>query len=229
MRSSRIFIAIAIAALATAACGRQAEDTARQDTAAAGAQRQQQEEATRLEQRVDELEREWNQVQERVSRGTANVTAEVKQEIQEAIAEVREEVNELRTINADNWWERTQAELEEEANEIEQDVRRFARRWTPGDSSSEVGTTGDDTSWRARRDRLVSRLEARIESMEEALKGSDARGADQEDVEETRERVSNLREETNRLRNAEEDNWWDVTRDRISEYIDRVEAAIRRL
>jgi hypothetical protein len=213
--------------LTVGACdrGRPAEDSTPQTTNIEAQEREN--DRARLEGRVDELEREWNQAQDRLSRGTSKVAAEAKQEIKEAIAEVRQEVRELRNVNADNWWQRTQNTLEEEANEAEQDVRQFARRWAPAESSNEVGTTGDD--WRARRDRLVSRIEARIDAMEQALRDDAARGANQRDVEETRERVSDLRKETNRLRNASEEDWWDVTRDRMNDYIDRIEASIRRL
>jgi DNA repair exonuclease SbcCD ATPase subunit len=226
MRIAKIVWVVMAAALAGAACdrGRTADETARPDVAAEDRQRQQDETAS-LEQRVNEVEEEWKQAEQRLSRETTEAATAARREIEEGVAEVRQAVAELRNTNAENWWDRYERDLEQEADEIEQDVRRFARRWTPADTR-EVGTAGDETSWEARRDRLVARIEARIEAMEEAFKDVDSRTA--REVEETRGRVGELREDTNRLRRASEDQWWEVTRERIENYIERLEASIER-
>jgi hypothetical protein len=41
--------------------------------------------------------------------------------------------------------------------------------------------------------------------------------------------VNKLREDVDRLASAEADDWWDVTRARVTDYVDRVEASIKRL
>ena len=80
-----------------------------------------------------------------------------------------------------------------------------------------------------RRDRLIARMQARIEALEAALRDVNVRNADQADVEDTRTRVQQLREDTDRLRDASEPEWWDVTKQRVEMYIERIDAAIDRL
>lgn len=235
MRMAKLMIGVAVAAALTAsACdrGRETDETARQDTTGIEQQQEQQrqqEEMTRLEARVAELEREWNDAQARLSRQTEEATAEARAEIEQGIADLRQEIADMRTTNMENWWERHEREMEETVADVEQDVRRFARRWSP-DDQEEVGTTGDAESWEARRDRLVNRIQARIESMEQALENdADARTADREDVEQTRARVRYLREQNERLREASEQDWWEITQQRVNGYIDWIETRIDRL
>lgn len=237
MRSRHVAPILALTtALFTFACNRPdtAGDVARQE-AAAGAdpqqqqqRQQQQDEAARLERQLAELEREWQQTQAKVSGRTEAATAELKAEIQEDLTNARDAIGDLRTTTAQNWWERHERVMEQTADEVEQDVRRFARRWTPGEAR-EVGTAGTTTSWEARRDQLVARMEARIDAMEKALEDVDLRGAQQAEVDDTRARVRKMKEDTDRLRNASATDWWDITKQRVTDYLERVEASIDRV
>ena len=38
-----------------------------------------------------------------------------------------------------------------------------------------------------------------------------------------------LGDDVDRLRSASADDWWDVTKTRVNEYVDRVEASVKRL
>ena len=203
-------------------------EAAEEDPAVAERERQQ-DEALRLETRAVELEREWNEMQARLAKETAGPTAELKAEVQEDLSQVRGAVADLKTTTAANWWERHEKVMEQNLADVEQDVKRFARRWTEPKPDAEVGTTGAATGWEARREQLVNRIEARIDAMEEALKNIDLRGAQETEVEDTRARVKKMREDADRLRNASEDDWWEISRDRVTEYIERVEQSIERL
>ena len=48
------------------------------------------------------------------------------------------------------------------------------------------------------------------------------------EIEDTR-RVKKLGDDVDRLRSASADDWWDVTKTRVNEYVDRVEASVKRL
>ncbi len=65
--------------------------------------------------------------------------------------------------------------------------------------------------------------------MQQALDRVKARGAQETEIEDTRARVKKLGDDVDRLRSASADDWWDVTKARVSEYVDRVEASVKRL
>jgi hypothetical protein len=65
--------------------------------------------------------------------------------------------------------------------------------------------------------------------MEEQLNGVKAEGALKTELEDTRQRVDTLRADLDELRNASPDNWWDLSSERVSDYIDRVQESIDRL
>ena len=222
-------VLLSVAALGTSACNRPAEQPAEQsEPSAVERQReQQQEEATRLDQRLDELERDWTTAQAELKDDADAATTAVKAEIQEDLKNARTAIDELETTTAANWWDRHERVIERTAEDVEQDVKRFARRWTP--ATAEVGTTGADSAWEARRDQLVQRLDARVEAMERALEDIDLRGAQEREVEDTRARVKKMKEDADELRRASEDDWWEITRARVSEYIDRLDASIDRV
>jgi hypothetical protein len=75
----------------------------------------------------------------------------------------------------------------------------------------------------------VADLRARVDAMERALDGVKARGAVETEVEDARARVQKLGEDVDRLRSASADEWWDVTKARVTEYLERVEESVNRL
>jgi hypothetical protein len=228
MRYAQVTTIVALAAALTASACNRPEPAEEVRDEAADARQRQQDEAAQLETRIADLDREWSEMQAKIASKTGQATTALKAEVQEDLANVREAVADLRTTNAENWWERHERTLERTAEDVEQDVRRFARRWTEPELDVE-GTVGTAETWEARRERFVRRMEARIESMETALKDIDLKGAQETEVEDTRARVRKMREDTDRLRNASENDWWEITKARVSEYIDRVDRSIDRL
>ena len=55
------------------------------------------------------------------------------------------------------------------------------------------------------------------------------RGARETEVDDVRARVRKLDEDLDRLDKATSDDWWDMTKARVGDYIDRVEKSVARL
>ena len=75
----------------------------------------------------------------------------------------------------------------------------------------------------------VSRLRARVDAMEEQLDRMKAKGALETELQDTRARIDKLQEDLDNLRNVSPDDWWDVSSERVTQYIDRVQESIKRL
>jgi hypothetical protein len=124
----------------------------------------------------------------------------------------------------------TERQLEKAAERAEQSLRRFARDWSPARTDEPVGTAGNSNAdWRARRDALVPRLDQRVRDMEQTLQRLDPRDLDQVELEHARERVELMKEDGKRIRGASENEWWELTRERVRAQLDRLDAAIDRL
>ena len=235
MRSAKLAVfAICAVALGPSACTRPAQQEAREEAAEVDRevdqlQQRRVEETARLEQRVNELERKWDQSQAKLEGRTDAAAKRARTEIQEELADAKRELAELKTVDVDNWWERHEREWERSAADAEADVKRSARRWTPAIEDKAAAVAGDSETWAARRDRLVNAAQRRLDAMEQALRDIDGPDVDKEDVEQTRARVRTMREENERLRKATDDDWWDVTRDRVTRTVDRIEDRIDRL
>jgi hypothetical protein len=65
--------------------------------------------------------------------------------------------------------------------------------------------------------------------MENALDNVKARDAQKTELEDTKARVKKLADDLDRLGSASADDWWDVTKARVNEYVDRVENSVKRL
>jgi hypothetical protein len=111
---------------------------------------------------------------------------------------------------------------------VERDVSRAVRDWRAAAPQAEVATGGTENEWEARRDRLVGRLEERIDAMEMALEDA-LSGQDKEQVDDTRARVEQMKRDADRLRTVSEDDWWEVTKERVSDALERMAAEMRRL
>ena len=149
--------------------------------------------------------------------------------IDQDFAAAKEALNELRATNAQDWWERQERQMERAAERAEQSVRSLARNWTPPENRDSVATTGTDTDWASRRDRLVTRLEERVRSMERALGQLDPRDFERQELEHTRDRIELMKEDTERVRAASEDEWWELTKERVRAQLDRLDAALDRV
>jgi hypothetical protein len=231
-----ITIAAVAAALETAACNRPEparetarEEPARADAAAAELQRKHNDEAAQLDKRVADLERRWTEMENRVVQKSLTPTAALRAEVKEDVNNVREAVAGLKTTTPENWWERHERAMERTAEDIEADVRPFAKAQTTSAAAREPEMPANAAPFESRRDRFVTRLRARVDVMEAQLKNVRARDAQKTELEDTRARVNKLKDDVDRLRNASADDWWQISAKRVSEYIDRVEDSIRRL
>ena len=115
---------------------------------------------------------------------------------------------------------------------IEADVARFAGKVTPAKPSATSDQSGETVStepFTSRRDRFVADLRARVDAMNKAMDGVKSTGAQHTEVEDVRARVQKLGDDVDRLRTASADDWWDVTKARVTEYVERVEQSVDRL
>jgi hypothetical protein len=235
LNHKRIIIAAAAVALMMPACNRpeptreQATPATRED-AAAELQRKRIDDTAQMEKRVVDLERRWSEMQNKIVEKSSTPTAALRAEVKEDVNNARQAVEDLKTTTPDNWWERHEHVMERTAADIEADVRWFTKgQPTASTAVQEPETPVQAAPFESRRDRFVTRLRARVDAMEEQLKTVSARGAQETELEDTRARVTKLKEDVDRLRNSSADDWWDISSKRVTEYIDRVERSIRRL
>ena len=194
-------------------------------------QRERNEEISRLDKRVADIERDYAQANQKVVSGDRTATAGLREELKD-VTNVKTAVNDLRTTTPENWWDRHEAAMRRTADDIDADVSRLAGKVTPTPPQTTSRTTGENVStepFTSRRDKFVADLRARVDAMQQALDRVKARGAQETEIEDTRARVKKLGDDVDRLRSASADDWWDVTRTRVSEYMDRVEASVKRL
>jgi DNA repair exonuclease SbcCD ATPase subunit len=228
--------ALVLALAAAGACNREPAPEVGEGAAAdvdrtAELQRERSEEIADLQERVAELERDYAEERQEVVRGEAAATAGLREELKEDMTNVRQAVNDLHTTTAENWWERHEQALQQSLDDVEADVKRLAGNLPPA-KPQPTATTGESPSaepFTSRRDEMVAELRARVEAMEQALDNVKASGARETEVEDTRARVAKLGEDLDRLGSASPDDWWDISRTRVVDYIDRVENSVDRL
>ena len=231
-------IGAVVLALTAGACERNVagsrDTTAREEATkpdrTAEIQREHDQDISRLDARVAEIERDYADANQKVASGDRTATAGLREEVKEDVTNVKKAVTDLRTTTPENWWDRHEEAMKQTADDIESDVSRLAGKvtspHTPATRTAEGASTEPFTS---RRDRFLADLRARAEAMEQALDNLKAKGAQQTEVEDTRARLKKLNGDIDRLRSASADDWWDVTRSRVTEYVDRVEASVKRL
>lgn len=226
------------AAFATGACNRDAgPDTATTTGATTerttDIQRERTEAVADLNERVSKVEREYVENENQVKSGTRTATAGLREELREDVGNVKEAIADLNTTTPENWWERHEHAMARAADDIEADVRRLA-----GDArfqqkkQEEVGTKGESVTaapFTSRRDAFVADLRIRVDAMKAALDNVKARDARETELDDTRARVKKLEDDLDRLKSASADDWWDVSRKRVTEYVDRLESSVERL
>jgi archaellum component FlaC len=234
-------IGIVALALAAGGCNRDVgesrDTTAREERTpnvdrTAELQRERNEEISRLDERVADIERDYAQANQKVVSGDRTATAGLREELKEDVTNVKTAVADLRTTTPENWWDRHEAAMRRTADDIDADVSRLAGKVTPTPPQATSRTTGENVStepFTSRRDKFVADLRARVDAMEQALDKVKTRGAQETELEDTRARVKKLGDDVDRLRSASADDWWDITKARVSEYVDRVEASVKRL
>lgn len=234
MHFAKLITIAAVVALMASACGgpEPAPEPAREESAAEKAaaelDRKRNDETAQLEKRVADVERRWTEMQTKVAEKKAAPTSALSSEVQEDVKNVREAVADLKTTNLENWWDRHERAMERTADDIEEDVRRFAKSKQPA-VAPRSDTAATPGPFESRRDQFVTRLRARVDVMEEQLKNVRARNAQETELEDTRARINKLKEDVDRLRKASADDWWDISSKRVSEYIDRLERSVGRL
>ena len=195
-------------------------------------QRERNDEITRLSERVTEIEREYGEANQKVESGNRTATAGLREELKEDVANIKKAVNDLSSTTPENWWDRHEAAMRQTADDIEADVARIAGKVTPDKPANTTDRSGETVStepFTSRRDKFVANLRARVDAMGKALDAVDTKGARATEVEDVRARVKKLGDDVDRLSRASADDWWDVTKTRVTEYVDRVERSVERL
>jgi len=195
-------------------------------------QRERTEAVAGLNERVSKVEREYVENEAKVKSGTRTATSGLREELREDVGNVKEAIADLNTTTPENWWDRHEHAMRRTADDIEADVRRLAGNAVLQQKQQEVGTKGEDVSaapFSSRRDAFVADLRTRVDAMKAALDKVKARGAQETELEDTTARVKKLEDDVDRLKSASADDWWDVSRKRVTEYVDRLESSVERL
>jgi DNA repair exonuclease SbcCD ATPase subunit len=241
MRYAKLMIVGIVApAVLVGACNRRGEspDPAVRDetaTAADPAKRQQQErdqDISRLDQRVAEIEREYAEANQEVVAEKKTPTAALREELKEDVSNVKQAVSDLKTTTPDNWWNRHEEAMRRTADDIEADVARLAGKVAAPPPATTTEADGERVStepFTSRRDVFVAQLRTRVEAMDRALDNVKARGPRETELEDVRARVKKLSGDVDRLKSASPDDWWDVTKARVTEYVDRIDRSVNRL
>lgn len=240
MRHDKLMM-VGILGLALLAGGCNRNDNATRDSTAeqastaeraADRQRERDDEISRLDQRVVEIEREYAEANQKVASGEKTPAPGLREELKEDVSNVKQAVSELRTTTPENWWARHELAMKRTADDVEADVMRLAGKVVPERRPATVEADGERIStepFTSRRDTFVAGMRARVDAMDRALDNVKANGRRETEVEDVRARVKKLGEDVDRLKSAEADDWWDVTKSRVTEYVDRIEGSINRL
>ncbi len=197
--------------------------------AATDAQRDRDADINRLEQRLDDVERKWSEQEKKLAQERASATASMQKEVTQDLKNARQAVENLKTTTPDNWWEREEGVLQQTTAELERDVQRFTGRPVRPDAQTKPKGTEQDTAFAARRDQFINDLQPRVDAMKKQLDRISAKGTENTERKDTRARVNKLSDDLAELRKATPDDWWKISRDRVSDYIDRLEKSVGRL
>jgi hypothetical protein len=235
MHLEKLITIAAVAALMVSACGspEPAREPAREEptseSAEAVRQRAREDDTAQLEKRVADLERRWTEMQSKVAAKTAAPAKAMMADVDEDMKSIRQAVADLKTTTPENWWERHERAVNRAFEDVEEDVRRFAKGKRPAAAPTEPDATGAPGPLESRRDTFVARMRARVDAMEEQLKGVRAQNAQETQLDDLRARIDKLRNDLERLGKASAADWWDISSRRVTEYIDRLEKSVARL
>jgi archaellum component FlaC len=242
MHNGKVTIIAALAlSLVSGACNRGAsesrdatlgEEKATNADRVAELQRERNEDIARLNERVTKIEREYFEANQKLESGSRTATAGLREELKEDVANIKKAASALGSTTPGNWWGRHEAAMRETADDIQADVTRLAGKVTSAEPAATSHATGETVStepFTSRRDKFVADLRARVDGMSKALDQVTAKGAQKTELEDVRARVKKLGDDVDRLRTASADDWWDVTKARVTEYVDRVEQSVKRL
>jgi|SRR5688572_21719040 hypothetical protein len=223
-------------AVASGACNRDATPTTTTSSATTeqttDLQRERTETVADLNDRVAKVESEYVEKEGEVKSGARTATPGLREELREDVNNVKRAIADLDTTTAENWWDRHETAMKRTADDIEADVRRLAGSTVLQQKTEEVGTRGEDPAaapFESRRDAFVVDLRTRVDAMKAALDKVKTRGAQETELDDTRARIAKLEDDLDRLKSASADDWWDVSRKRVTEYVDRLESSVDRL
>ena len=242
----RIIIAVGAVTLTLSlgACSREPRVEQRDRAAAAGdvdrstaLQQQRDRDLSKLDERVAALERDYQEKRASTPSGTSGkkTTSTLRDEVKSDVDDVKEAVSKLRTTTAENWWERHESALETAIQEVEKDVRRFTGKPAPPAPPKELRTTdasGQPVStapFTSRRDKFVADMRARLDAMSKSLDAAKSTGPRKTERDDLHARVEKMSDDIKRLGSASAEDWWDLSKARVEDYIDRVERSVARL
>lgn len=238
MRYTIFASAVMVGSLSLVGCdSRPAVDTERANVEAAekkaaeeraAEQRERSEEAAELERRAANLESQWTEMQTTTQTRGRTATAGLRQEVAEDVKNAKAAVADLKTTTAENWWERHARALEQSVSDVQADVLRLTRQKTMPEPT-EATPSATATGFAERRDAFVTSLRARVDAMEEQLDKTKVRGALETELQDTKARIDKLQDDFDELRGVSADDWWDVSKERVGQYIERVADSIKRL
>jgi uncharacterized protein YukE len=208
------------------------DEAARTADEAAKRQQERAEDISQLDKRVAEIEREYMKANEKVVADKKTPTAGLKEELKEDVTNVKQAVADLKTTTPDNWWNRHEEAMRQAADDIEADVARLAGQVKPAAPRTTENARGETVStapFTSQRDEFVAAMRARVDAMKQALDKVKARGPKETEVEDVRARINKLGDDVDRLKSASPDDWWDVTKARVTEYVDRIDRSVNRL
>jgi chromosome segregation ATPase len=235
-----MIVGIVAPALLIGACNRRGESqepTVRDEaanTADQAAKRQQEraEDISQLDKRVAEIEREYTEANKEVVADKKTPTVGLREELKEDVSNVKQAVGDLRTTTPENWWNRHEQAMRRTADDIEADVARLAGQVKPAAPRTTEDARGETVStapFTSQRDEFVEAMHVRVDAMKQALDKVKASGPKETEVEDVRARINKLGDDVDRLKSASPDDWWDVTKARVTEYVDRVDRSVNRL
>jgi DNA repair exonuclease SbcCD ATPase subunit len=195
----------------------------------AAEQRKRSEQAAELERRAANLESQWTEMQTKVQTRDRTATDGLREEVVEDVKNVRTAVADLKTTTEENWWDRHVRAVEQSVSDVQADVQRLTKQKNVPEQSDKAEPVSTVGGFDERRDAFVSRLRARLDAMEDHLDKTKAKGALETELQDTKARIDKLQQDLDELRSVSPDAWWDVSADRVSQYIDRVEESIKRL
>ena len=223
-------------ALAVGACNRGASETrkevvkedAKVADAAAAAEKARHDEIAGLNDRVAQLERDYSEKSAVLASGKRTATSALREEVAEDVNNVKKAVANLDTTTADNWWAREEDAIRATLDDVAADVKHLGAR-VAEPAAAAPGETPATAPFTSRRDSFVAQMKGRVDAMNQALDKVKAKGARETELNDTKARVKKIGEDLDRLATASADDWWDIARNRVRDYIDRVEASVKRL
>ncbi len=183
----------------------------------------------RLQQRLDDVDRKWNEQEKKLAQERATATAAMRTEVTQDVKNARQAIENLKTTTPDNWWDREESVLEQTTAELERDVQRFTGKAIHKDAETKPKSTEHDTAFAARRDQFINDLQPRVDAMKKQLDRVSAKGTENTERKDIRARVNKLSDDLAELRKATPDDWWKISRDRVGDYISRLEKSVGRL